>query len=1179
MRDKPQTPCSTCYGWSWGCNGYVPQDGTGDSGVLLIAESAGADESEQGVPLVGQAGQYLWSQLQRIGVSREGFRLHNVLSCRPFKNLLSKMPYEQEVIKHCSPLLDATIAEHVQHCKDIGKTPVIVTLGRIAFKRIMDLEEKRDHALLKEDFLCYPFWHDKYQCFVIGAQHPSFLMRGQSRLVPVLQFAVRRALEIADTGLKLDNYKYYLLDPDPQTFAQWVQDYEHYALANPDTFLSFDIETPYKRGKDESDIVEVEDEDYTILRVSFCYQPGMAVSVPWSAENLPYLEEIFSFPGAKIGWNCPTPDQRILTADLKWVKAGDLRVGDRLVGLTENVPEGHRLRKYKTTTVTHATCGKTRVFEVKLSDGSSVKVSENHPWLLAQRNRTKGHRKVGGSAWVQTKDLIVGQSVQRLFDTWEEDNSREAGYLAGFFDGEGYISVDPTKVGGAQNKGPTLDRVLSLLDEKHFKNRGSSPSRLKDAHCVNFVIPNGINGSARFLGQIRPLRLLNKFKPEHLGAVWHLNTSKLRILAIRDLGEQEIVKLSTTAHTYILEGFAAHNSESYDIPRITAKMPVHGERHDAMLCWHVLNSALDKGLGFVTPFYGQTMPMWKHLSQSKPALYNAIDADAALQNFLGIRKDLIANGQWAIYEKHVVRLNKVLGYMSEKGVLLDKEGRAIAEKQLQDLLDVVELKMEAAVPKQVRKEKVYKKAPKKMEGVLIRLVTLPVKVCPKCELVNPKKDHFKVFKKKVNNCGGLEPAVIEAVGEQFYKELPFKVSKQSLLSYQGTLRHQAIINRRENKVTFDESAMVRLMKKYPNDPLYPLILQYRELGKLLGTYIGVTQPGGKIKGGMPADKDGAVRTFFTHNPSTLRLASQNPNLQNIPRSGSADDLCSIIRNLFVAREGHIFQARDFSGIEAVLVGYFAADPTYIRLAKIDVHSFYTAYALNQLDGRIQSADLPLISWPNEKLIPHLAAIKKEFKRDRNELYKHLIHGANFMQGPKGAQEKIFKETRIEFPIKKISTVMGIYFELFPAIKRWHHDLLLQAEKNGFLRNPFGYVHRFSRVFDYKKEFGSWQKEPGADANRVIAFLPQSTAAGIIKEAIFRLYFNRFEEAGQYMRLQIHDEVFCEAPIELADQVDAVLKEEMEKVIPEMALPKSYNMGPYLSIDTEGKRGNRWGSMH
>jgi len=324
-----------------------------------------------------------------------------------------------------------------------------------------------------------------------------------------------------------------------------------------------------------------------------------------------------------------------------------------------------------------------------------------------------------------------------------------------------------------------------------------------------------------------------------------------------------------------------------------------------------------------------------------------------------------------------------------------------------------------------------------------------------------------------------------------------------------------------------------------------------------------------------------VRTSFSHNPSTLRLASQGPNLQNLPRpSKDKTALQNLIRNMIIAEPGMIFGARDFGGIEAVLVGYDAKDRDYIRLALRDVHSFYTAYALNQLDGRVGGNDLPLLSWSDEKLFGRLGEIKQAFKEDRNNLYKHLVHAINFGQGPQGAQEKIYKETDIIYPVKLIARLMAIYKELFPSIPRWHNTVRMQAHDDGLLRNAFGYVHRFNAVYSWKKTpIGTWEKMPGDDAEAVLAFRPQSNAAGIMKEALLRLYQDRFEEAGQYLRLTIHDEIFWQCPPDKYESVDRIVQEEMERPVPELPLPASYNMGAHLHILTEGKQGARWGSMH
>lgn len=615
-------------------------------------------------------------------------------------------------------------------------------------------------------------------------------------------------------------------------------------------------------------------------------------------------------------------------------------------------------------------------------------------------------------------------------------------------------------------------------------------------------------------------------------------------------------------------------------------MKINGNILDNMLAWHVLNSALPKGLGFITPFYCQDMPMWKHLSGADPAGYNCQDSDATLRDFEGIEKDLRANNQWEVFERHVVKINEIFAHMSGIGVLRDEVKRNEAEVKLTGILTELEAIMVELVPLGARKiDKVFVNEPKDKTGLLNRPGIRSGRFCSHCGLARPRKDHFKRYVKKVNPCAddpgtGVQSREIEVV--EWYRLRDWKLSLDQLSNYQKYVKHKPILEKDDNgvyKVTFDEKAVLKLTKKYPNDPLYPIILKYRESQGLLSKYIGVTQEDGRVKGGLTVDKHSVIHTTFTHNPSTLRSAAQHPPLQQLPRpSKDPNALQNLIRNLIVARPGCTLYARDYSGIEAVLVGYFASAPRYIRLAKIDVHSYYTAYALHELDGRVKSADLPQVSWEDERLAKRLGEIKKEFGQDRNSLYKHLVHGANFMQGPNGAKEKVLAETGIDYPVSKVAKVMGVYFELFPEIKKWHHNLMLQAEHDGFLRNPFGYIHRFFKVFDYEKVGGDWKKEPGPDANKVIAFLPQSTAAGIIKEAMLRLFFNRYEEAGQYLRLLVHDELLSEVPFERVEEVDRVTQEEMERPIPELRLPASYGMGESLVILTEPKQGDRWGCM-
>lgn len=348
-----------------------------------------------------------------------------------------------------------------------------------------------------------------------------------------------------------------------------------------------------------------------------------------------------------------------------------------------------------------------------------------------------------------------------------------------------------------------------------------------------------------------------------------------------------------------------------------------------------------------------------------------------------------------------------------------------------------------------------------------------------------------------------------------------------------------------------------------------------------------------VKGGMPVGQDSRIHTTFGHNPSSLRLCSFDPNLQNIPRGGSGID--KWVKDIFVAPTGSSFWERDFSGIEAVLVGWFAGSRSYTWLTKIDVHSFYTIHALHELDGTWSANDLPSVSWDEGRLRACLKDVKREFKSERNDLFKHLVHGANYLQSPRGAQRKIFKDTGRAFDLKRIARVMGLYFELFPEIPKWHRELCdrvdgtKQRDGEGlqidpwtlgvaYARNPFGYVHHFYNVLDWEKVDGKWWSTFGEDAKRLVSFLPQSTAAAIIKAAAKRIFYE-FPWVGDTLRLLIHDSILGEAVDESVETCLETSRLVMETPILELPLDPTWGMGEYLSIGSEAKVGKSWGDMH
>jgi DNA polymerase I-like protein with 3'-5' exonuclease and polymerase domains len=342
-----------------------------------------------------------------------------------------------------------------------------------------------------------------------------------------------------------------------------------------------------------------------------------------------------------------------------------------------------------------------------------------------------------------------------------------------------------------------------------------------------------------------------------------------------------------------------------------------------------------------------------------------------------------------------------------------------------------------------------------------------------------------------------------------------------------------------------------------------------------------------VIGGMKTDRDGRVRTTFGHNPSSLRLCSFDPNLQNIPRGG--DGYSQYVKDIFVAPEGYVFWERDFSAIEAVLVGYFAGSPDYIRFAKLGVHDFLASHMLQR------PADL---RWGDDALKGYFREIKRNHKKVRDNA-KRVIHGSNYMMTPKRMHE-LFPES---FPtIKDATKLQGLYFDLFPAIRKWHRSICQSVDGTkrksskdvdgsidpwtlgvAYARNPFGYVHHFYNVLDWRRvdiADGThiWDWSFGEDAKRLVSFLPQSTAAAIIKSAAKRLYYECGEPVNISLRLLIHDSILGESQEEEVEECLRVSEQVMEAPIPELPLDPAWEMGEYLTIGTEAKVGKSWGEM-
>lgn len=336
-----------------------------------------------------------------------------------------------------------------------------------------------------------------------------------------------------------------------------------------------------------------------------------------------------------------------------------------------------------------------------------------------------------------------------------------------------------------------------------------------------------------------------------------------------------------------------------------------------------------------------------------------------------------------------------------------------------------------------------------------------------------------------------------------------------------------------------------------------------------------------IQKGMRTDADGRIRTTYTHNPSTLRLSSAAPNLQNIPRGGG-NEVQRWVKDIFEAPAGHTFIEADFSAIEAVLVGYFGGSQRYSRFAKLGVHAYMAA----QLVG--QKIDLTL---PDAEIKAIFKGLKKEHEDEYNTA-KRVVHLSNYLGTPKRMQEE-YPET---FPtIKKAAELQELYFDLFPEIPTWHKTLCEQVDGTrrrqlvdgetpepwtlgvAWAQNPFGYLHRFYHVLDWEKIEGEWFPTFGDDAKRLIAFLPQSTASAILKRAASSLWYDE-PEVAPLMRLLVHDSIVLEVPESQVDSVVEKVHNVMTRPVPELPLDPAWGMGESMTVGVEVKMGKVWSEM-
>jgi DNA polymerase-1 len=292
-----------------------------------------------------------------------------------------------------------------------------------------------------------------------------------------------------------------------------------------------------------------------------------------------------------------------------------------------------------------------------------------------------------------------------------------------------------------------------------------------------------------------------------------------------------------------------------------------------------------------------------------------------------------------------------------------------------------------------------------------------------------------------------------------------------------------------------------------------LLLEYREISKLKGTYVDPLPQ-------LRDPKTGKIHAGFHQTvAATGRLSSSDPNLQNIPIRSERGRR---IRRAFVPESGNVLVGADYSQIELRLLAHLSGDEDLVRSfrADEDVHR-RTASEIFHVDAK--SVD----------------------DRQRG-IAKAINFGLMYGKTPFGLAQEL------KIPQKEAREIIDRYFQRYSGVKRYLDGLISGARERGFAETLLGRKRKLP-------DLASRNPAVRGNAERMAMNTPlQGTAADLMKLAMIELD-QRLAREGFRARItiQVHDEVLLDTPRDEVAAVEKVVTEVMEGVHP-LSVPLRVN---------------------
>jgi hypothetical protein len=551
------------------------------------------------------------------------------------------------------------------------------------------------------------------------------------------------------------------------------------------------------------------------------------------------------------------------------------------------------------------------------------------------------------------------------------------------------------------------------------------------------------------------------------------------------------------------------------------------------------------------------------------------------------------------YVGQVMEVRPILAAMEDRGMPIDNDARLALDAEFTIAQDALGVDIAALAPescKRVHPKDGYKGTPPEVKKWIADVVEKPTYDISIQRFRDGEDGEWYRYAQRSFDVPGVDATTGEPVAVptlRWCRVYDFNPnSRPQVIAYMKSKGHRVPKSKEEDdegnqKDTTNEKELRRLAVR-TGDQFYLKVVEYRGFTKLRSTYIDSFIPG----------NDGCVHTTFTFAPAIGQLSSRNPNIQNFTKLKPTVVLAKAMRRMVAAKPGHILTEWDFKSCHIITLGFLAEDLNYMRLGRLDMHSFVAGHFLKLWDGAA------IFSETDDELRARFKWLKSdpERKRVRDDQAKHGILGIGNGLRAKGLYERYMES----FPAtpctscagsgkeqgvrglrhcrvcagsghqtgqRTAEAVLEVAEALFPKVFEYQERQRKEAHERQVLHTPFGYSRRFYEVYRWDYKRSAWGH--GDQAEEAVAYRLANIAFGHIREKLKELGRAGLDQKYGLFN-NIHDSFMFHFP-------ETLLEEHVAEIYPILTTPStvlrhSTICPDGLVIDVEGAWGKNWSQM-